>query len=457
MYASSATAFAVSAVSVSADPAADALRQTIAVVTTRMRCLMSLLVCAAVQRASRIAPSRVPSLARGEVEDVGTPGWKIEIDAAVAEVVAVRLVRRDRVHEVTQVDSTSRQVFVGQPDIALSLRRAVVGDDEQPPARARPDERDEALPRGIALPRGLSVAEPPVAVAHLRTTHAGKEAVVVRHELLVDDLPRPAAEVMGRPPAPPLALPVVDEAEPRDKERERRGGLMNRRREDGGGARLVVILEKTDGPALVVGIGQEVAAHSDPVLVAQAVVETFVVGVVEPLLLEGPLEIPVRFGHEDEVRPALAHARDGRRPEGLVDGRAAVGRPRAIAPGATHDVWQHEHRHVAPHSISLRGDAVDHPEHRLTESKMTIIDLEGVGPAREERVAPVRKYPGAPERVDSDVVRRLAREVNVRSVHVELGMLADPGMIQRRVVGHEIEHELDAAIREPLAESRERP
>ena len=69
----------------------------------------------------------------------------------------------------------------------------------------------------------------------------------------------------------------------------------------------------------------------------------------------------------------------------------------------------------------------------------------------------MRKYPWAPERVDSDVVRRLAREVNVGSVHVELGMLADPGMIQRRVVGHEIEHELDAAIREPLAESLERP
>src|SRR5437660_945821 len=162
-----------------------------------------------------------------------------------------------------------------------------------------------------------------VAVAHLRTSHAGSEAFVVRHELLVDDLPRPPAEVIGRPSAPPLALPVVDEAEPWHEERERRGGLMNLRGEDGGRARLVVIFEKTNGPALVVEIGEEMAAHRGPVLVAQAVVETFVVGVVEPLLLEGPLEVPVRFGHEDEVRPALAHARDGRRPEGTIDGRAA--------------------------------------------------------------------------------------------------------------------------------------
>ena len=88
---------------------------------------------------------------------------------------------------------------------------------------------------------------------------------------------------------------------------------------------------------------------------------------------------------------------------------------------------------------------------------MAIVDLEGVGPAREERVTSVRKHPRAQERVDPDVVRPLACEIDVRPVHVELGMLADPRMVQRRVVGHEIEHELDAAIREPLAESLERP
>src|SRR5207245_2285915 len=111
-----------------------------------------------------------------------------------------------------------------------------------------------------------------------------------------------------------------------------------------------------------------------------------------PLRLEGPLEVPVRFGHEDEVRPALAHARDGRRPEGIVDGRAAVGRARAIAPGPPDDVWQHQHRHVAAHPIALRGDAVDHPEDRLTESEVAIVDLEGVGPAREERVTSSKRF-----------------------------------------------------------------
>src|SRR5207253_5681656 len=127
MYASSATAFAVSAVSGSAAPAAKALRQTTAVVTTRMRCLMALLVCEGVLPASRIAPSGVSSLARGDFEDVGTPGRKIEIEAAAAEVVAVPLVRRGGIHEVTQVDATSRQVLVGQLDVTLSRRRAVGG------------------------------------------------------------------------------------------------------------------------------------------------------------------------------------------------------------------------------------------------------------------------------------------------------------------------------------------
>ena len=76
------------------------------------------------------APRSKLEATRGDFEDVGAPGWKIEIEAAAAEVVAVPLVRRDGIHEVTQVDATSRQVLVGQPDVTLSRRRAVVGDDE---------------------------------------------------------------------------------------------------------------------------------------------------------------------------------------------------------------------------------------------------------------------------------------------------------------------------------------
>ena len=88
-----------------------------------------------------------------------------------------------------------------------------------------------------------------------------------------------------------------------------------------------MILDESRGAALVLGIGQQVTAHGRAIPGAQPIVQTLVVGVVEPLLLEGPLEIPVGLGHEDELGPPLTHARDGRRPEGIVHRRAAVGRP----------------------------------------------------------------------------------------------------------------------------------
>ena len=46
------------------------------------------------------------------------------------------------------------------------------------------------------------------------------------------------------------------------------------------------------------------AAHRLGVLVLEPVVEALVVAVVEALLLERPLEIPVGLGGEDEVRDA---------------------------------------------------------------------------------------------------------------------------------------------------------
>ena len=69
------------------------------------------------------------------------------------------------------------------------------------------------------------------------------------------------------------------------------------------------------------------------VLAVQAVVEALVVGVVEALLLELPLEVPVHLGHEDEVRmprgacDAMASGQNGSSTGG-VPSAGARGRPR---------------------------------------------------------------------------------------------------------------------------------
>src|SRR5262249_942647 len=170
---------------------------------------------------------------------------------------------------------------------------------------------------------------------------------------------RPAAQMVGGPQLPPGTLALVNEPEARHEEGEHAGGLEDGRWEDGGSARLVVILQKARRAALILQISGEEAPDSASALGVQAIVEALVVGVIEPLLLECPLQVPVCLGHEQEARLPPAHVLDGRRPEWRVDRRTAVARKRAIAPGARDDVGQDQHGHVAADAVALAGDALE--------------------------------------------------------------------------------------------------
>src|SRR4030095_466159 len=168
-----------------------------------------------------------PSSARGHLEEVIAPGRHVQIEPAPGELVAVAIVHRGRAHQVAQLQLTPRQVRVGYAHVALPLRRAVVDGGEEPAAAPVPGKRDEALPRGIALPRGPRLEEPPVAVSNLRAPQACEEATVIRAQDLVDGLGRPAAQVIGDAQFPPGALPLVDEAKARHEEGEHAGGLVD--------------------------------------------------------------------------------------------------------------------------------------------------------------------------------------------------------------------------------------
>ena len=69
-------------------------------------------------------------------------------------------------------------------------------------------------------------------------------------------------------------------------------------------------------------------AHRLGAVVHEPVVEALVVAVVEALLLERPLEVPVGLGHEDEVGMAALDRRDHRRPVVVCRPRARRARPR---------------------------------------------------------------------------------------------------------------------------------
>ena len=51
---------------------------------------------------------------------------------------------------------------------------------------------------------------------------------------------------------------------------------------------------------------------------------------------------------------------------------------------------------------------------------------------------------------------RLARQIRLAPVHVELGMLPNPGMVECGVVRHEVQHQPHVALRKPLAKPLQR-
>ena len=104
----------------------------------------------------------------------------------------------------------------------------------------------------------------------------------------------PRREVDRDPDLLPLALSLVEEAEPRREEREDRRRAVHLGREDRGGARLVVVLEEAREPVLVVEAREEVLPDGPRLAALEAVVEPLVVRVVEPLLLKRPTRGPSR-------------------------------------------------------------------------------------------------------------------------------------------------------------------
>ena len=66
-----------------------------------------------------------------------------------------------------------------------------------------------------------------------------------------------------------------------------------------------MVLDEAHEPLLVADVGRQVPVDRLGALVHEPVVEPLVVAVVEALLLQRPLEIPVGLGDEDEVRVRL--------------------------------------------------------------------------------------------------------------------------------------------------------
>ena len=80
------------------------------------------------------------------------------------------------------------------------------------------------------------------------------------------------------------------------------GGLLLCRRKSRCGPRLIVVLEEAKQLLLVGKISTEMKPNTLCIVMLQAIIESLVVTEVEPLLLQLPLQVPVSFGNEEELR-----------------------------------------------------------------------------------------------------------------------------------------------------------
>ena len=164
------------------------------------------------------------------------------------------------------------------------------------------------------------------------------------------------------------------------------------------------------------------------------------------------IEAPVGLGDHDEVRIAVAHGPDRVPPE--LASRGVTGRRRqgTTLPCVAEDVLEDQHRHVAAHPIAPRRHLEEEVDHGGPESRNAVVELSCVPPRREVWVAAVSEVVGPSvdaHREPAVGFRRCAVPV---AMYVPVGMATDPGVVDRRVIRHEVEHQADTQARKLLSE-----
>ena len=121
--------------------------------------------------------------------------------------------------------------------------------------------------------------------------------------------------------------------------------------------------------------------------------------------------------------------------------------PARLPHGALENRVQHQHCHIAADTVALAGDAGESRDYSLTKTGLKSIELQYVGPCGEVGV-PAAGEDGS---VQSHERCGIVGSVVGGALNEVLRMFGDPRVIGRDVIGHEVEEEPQAAVREFLA------
>ena len=104
----------------------------------------------------------------------------------------------------------------------------------------------------------------------------------------------------------------------------------------------------------------------------------------------------------------------------------------------------------------MPGDSLQLADHRLLQFRVAVVELQRIGPAVKVRIAAVGQHQRPVFRLHAAVVLRRARQISLAAMDKVIRMLVDPGVIRGHVVRDEVEHQLQSALLQPLAQTRER-
>src|SRR5947209_15230296 len=171
----------------------------------------------------------------------------------------------------------------------------------------------------------------------------------------VDGFVRASAQMHGNLPGPPLELPIMEKAEAGTQERQDSCGAVLLGGKHSGRTGLIMILEETRRFHLEVRIGTEVIAYGPGMPFAESIVEPLVVGVIEPLLLQCPFEVPIDLRHEQEIGIVFANRMDCVWPEGFW----------SLTPGALKHFGEDQHCHVTANAVAVSCNSFEFTNHSL--------------------------------------------------------------------------------------------
>src|SRR5579884_501033 len=125
-----------------------------------------------------------------------------------------------------------------------------------------------------------------------------------------------------------------------------------------------------------------------------------------------------------------------------------------VSPGTAENGFEDEHRHIAAQAIAVPSQVPDHLGQRMACVRAQWMELQGVAPGRKVRITPMGEQQDAAfPALDRKKTIGVAAVVGECSGQETLRVLPNPGVVDRRMIGNEIENQTDTAPVQSPAEA----